>query len=119
LLWAAGETDLDAPVQKYCRAFPAKDTPITIRELLGHLARNCAITSRIHRTTLNRNTRHFLNPIQSGIDFFKHDSLVSKRGRRGISLFRRRGSPGWAAPMNASGEQYINYVRENVLARQE
>ena len=37
LLWQQGKLDLDAPVQKYCPAFPQKDTTITTRELLGHL----------------------------------------------------------------------------------
>ena len=37
LLWQEGKLDLDAPVQKYCPAFPQKDVPITTRELLGHL----------------------------------------------------------------------------------
>ncbi len=37
LLWQQGKLDLDAPIQKYCPAFPLKDAPITTRELLGHL----------------------------------------------------------------------------------
>src|SRR5215469_15288087 len=32
-LWERGALDLDAPVQKYCPAFPQKDWPITTREL--------------------------------------------------------------------------------------
>src|ERR1700693_1386960 len=36
-LWERGQLDLDAPVQKYCPAFPQKDAPITTRQLLGHL----------------------------------------------------------------------------------
>ena len=32
-----GQLDLDAPVQKYCPAFPQKPWPITTRQLLGHL----------------------------------------------------------------------------------
>ena len=36
-LWERGKLDLDAPVQKYCLAFPQKEWPITSRELLGHL----------------------------------------------------------------------------------
>jgi CubicO group peptidase (beta-lactamase class C family) len=33
-----GKLDLDAPIQKYCRAFPEKNYPVTARQLLGHLA---------------------------------------------------------------------------------
>src|SRR5256885_4834214 len=36
-LWERGKLDLDAPVQKYCPAFPQREWPITARELLAHL----------------------------------------------------------------------------------
>src|ERR1700729_3195208 len=36
-LWERGKLDLDAPVQKYCPAFPRKDAPITTRQVMGHL----------------------------------------------------------------------------------
>src|SRR5712691_9034833 len=36
-LWERGKLDLDAPVQKYCPAFPQNEWPISSRELLGHL----------------------------------------------------------------------------------
>jgi CubicO group peptidase (beta-lactamase class C family) len=36
-LYERGNLDLDAPVQKYCPAFPRKDSPITSRQLLAHL----------------------------------------------------------------------------------
>ena len=38
LLYEQGLLDLDAPVQKYVRAFPAKEGRITTRLLAGHLA---------------------------------------------------------------------------------
>src|SRR6202050_4821906 len=37
-LWERGQLDLDAPVKKYCPAFPKRDSTITTREALGHLA---------------------------------------------------------------------------------
>jgi CubicO group peptidase (beta-lactamase class C family) len=36
-LYERGKLDLDAPVQKYCPAFPQKDSLITSRQLLAHL----------------------------------------------------------------------------------
>src|ERR1700724_4075171 len=36
-LWERGKLDLDAPVQKYCPSFPQKPSPISIRQVLGHL----------------------------------------------------------------------------------
>ena len=37
-LWEAGRLDLDAPVQKYAPTFPAREQPITTRQLAGHLS---------------------------------------------------------------------------------
>lgn len=37
LLAERGQLDLDAPVQRYCPAFPGKPWPVTTRELLSHL----------------------------------------------------------------------------------
>ena len=80
LLWQQGKLDLDAPLQKYCSAFPRTDTPITIRELLGHLGGIRYYKSDSQDDPEVGNTKHFLNPIQGGIDFFKNDPLVAKPG---------------------------------------
>ena len=37
-LHTKGMLDLDAPIQKYCPEFPAKESPITTRQLLSHTA---------------------------------------------------------------------------------
>ena len=34
-LWERNKIDLEAPVQKYCPAFPDKQKPITTREVMG------------------------------------------------------------------------------------
>ena len=34
-LWEHSKLDLDAPVQKYCPAFPQKPWPVTTREVFG------------------------------------------------------------------------------------
>jgi CubicO group peptidase (beta-lactamase class C family) len=80
LLWQQGKIDLDAPVQKYCPAFPQKDTPITTRELLGHLGGIRHYKTDGQDDPEGGNTKHFLNPIQAGLDFFKSDPLVAKPG---------------------------------------
>ncbi|MGH9644708.1 MAG: serine hydrolase domain-containing protein, partial [Terriglobales bacterium] len=80
LLWQQGKLDLDAPVQKYCPAFPQKDAPITTRELLGHLAGIRHYKSDSQDDPEVGNTKHFANSIQAGLDFFKNDPLVSKPG---------------------------------------
>jgi len=114
LLWQQGKLDLDAPLQKYCPAFPEKDTPITTRELLGHLGGIRHYKSDSQDDPELGNTRHFPNPIQGGIDFFKNDPLVAKPGAefhystQGYTLVG-------CAIEGASGENYTDYVRENVL----
>jgi serine beta-lactamase-like protein LACTB, mitochondrial len=117
LLWQQGKLDLDAPVQKYCPSFPQKDekdTPITTRELLGHLGGIRYYKSASQDDPEVGNTKHFLNPIQGGLDFFKDDPLIAKPGTefhystQGFTLVG-------CAIQGASGENYVDYVRENVL----
>jgi serine beta-lactamase-like protein LACTB, mitochondrial len=114
LLWQQGKLDLDAPIQKYCPYFPKKDVPITARELLGHLAGIRHYKSNSQDDPETGNTKHFLNPIEDGIDFFKNDSLVSLPGTefhystQGFTLVG-------CAIEGASGEKYADYVRQNVL----
>jgi serine beta-lactamase-like protein LACTB, mitochondrial len=118
LLWQEGKLDLDGPVQKYCSSFPQKnekDGLITTRELLGHLGGIRHYKSGSQDDPEVGNTRHFLNPIQGGIDFFKSDPLVAKPGTefhystQGFTLVG-------CAIEGASGENYVDYVRKNVLA---
>lgn len=114
LLWQQGNLDLDAPVQKYCPAFPQKDTPITTRELLGHLGGIRHYKTDGQDDPEGGNTKHFANPIQAGLDFFKNDPLVAKPGTefhystQGFTLVG-------CAMEGASGENYVDYVRKNVL----
>jgi serine beta-lactamase-like protein LACTB len=113
LLWQQGKLDLDAPLQRYCPSFPPKDTPITTRELLGHLGGIRHYKDGPDNLETG-NTKHFLNPTQAGIDFFKNDPLVAKPGTeyhystQGYTLVG-------CAIEGASGEQYVDYVRQNVL----
>jgi serine beta-lactamase-like protein LACTB, mitochondrial len=114
LLWQQGKLDLDAAVQKYCLAFPQRDTPITTRELLGHLGGIRHYKTDGQDDPEGGNTKHFLNPIQAGLDFFKNDALVAKPGTefhystQGFTLVG-------CAIEGASGENYVDYVRKNVL----
>ena len=114
LLWQEGRLDLDAPVQNYCPAFPKKDNPITTRQLLGHLGGIRHYKSDSQDDPEIGNTRHFPNPIQGGIDFFKNDPLVARPGSefhystQGFTLVG-------CAIEGASGVNYVQYVRQNVL----
>jgi serine beta-lactamase-like protein LACTB, mitochondrial len=114
LLWQQEKLDLDAPVQKYCPEFAQKDSPITTRELLGHLGGIRHYKEGSPDDLESNNTKHFQNPIQAGIDFFKSDPLIAKPGAefhystQGYTLVG-------CAMEGASEENYVDYVRENVL----
>lgn len=116
-LWERGKLDLDAPVQTYCPGFPQKDALITTRELLGHLG-----GIRHYHENVNPvddpelgNTRHFDDPIPAGIRFFAGDPLIDKPGAHfhysthGYTLVG-------CAIEGASGEKYVQYMRDAVFA---
>ena len=111
-LWERGKLDLDAPVQKYCPAFPQKPWPITTRELLGH--RGGIRHYRSDNDDEVNNTRHFNDPIAGGLQFFANDPRVAEPGTKfnystqGFTLVG-------CAIEGASGEKYVEFVKENVF----
>jgi serine beta-lactamase-like protein LACTB, mitochondrial len=113
-LWQQEKLDLDAPLQKYCPVFPQKESPITTRELLGQLGGIRHYKEGSPDDLESNNTKHFQNPIQAGIDFFKNDPLIAKPGTefhystQGYTLVG-------CAIEGASEENYVDYVRDNVL----
>src|SRR5262249_8214380 len=114
ILWQEHKLDLDAPVQKYCPAFPKKDGVITTREVLGHLAgiRHYKVSSQ--DDVEYGNTHHFDDTIQSGLKFFADEPLLSKPGSefhystQGFTL-------AGCVIEGASGEKYVDFVRKHVL----
>ena len=112
-LWESGKIDLDAPVQKYCPAFPQKEWPITTRELLGHLGGIRHYKSESLDDPEVGNTKHF-ESMADGIKFFANDPLVAKPGTefhystQGYTLVG-------CAIEGASGEKFVDYIRENIF----
>lgn len=110
-----GKLDLDAPVQKYCPAFPPKSGVITTRLVMGHLAGIRHYKSGSQDDRELGNTRHFDNPIQAGLDFFKDDPLLSEPGKQ--FHYSTQGYTVVACVMQgASGEKYPEYMKQNVMA---
>jgi serine beta-lactamase-like protein LACTB, mitochondrial len=112
-LWERGKIDLDAPVQKYCPAFPQKQKPITTREVMGHLG---GIRHYIDGPSdlETNNTKHFDNPIQAGLDFFKNDALVADPGTH--FHYSTQGYTLVGCVMEgASGDKYVDFMRQNVF----
>lgn len=85
-LWEHSNLDLDAPVQKYCPAFPQKPWPVTTRELLGHLGgiRYYHVPELPYTKSQADpeigNTHHFEDGIVGGMKVFAHDALLAKPG---------------------------------------
>jgi len=108
-----GKLDLDAPVQKYCPAFPPKPWPMTTRQVMGHLAGIRHYKGGPDDLEIG-NTKHFDNPIQAGLDFFKNEPLLSEPGKtfhystQGYTLVG-------CVIEGASGGKYADFVRQNVL----
>lgn len=113
-----GKIDLDAPVHKYCPAYPEKqalkDAPdkkfsITVRQLL------------IHQSGVRHNkapeevvgTKHY-NSIAEAVGAFAADPLVVEPGTK-----YSYSTPGYTllgcAIEGASGVTYIDYLRENIF----
>ena len=71
-----GKFDLDAPIQKYCPAFPRKQWTITTRELLGHLS-----GIRHYNEREMDNTRHY-EKLSDGFAIFANDPLLFDPGTK-------------------------------------
>jgi CubicO group peptidase (beta-lactamase class C family) len=111
MLAEKGALDLDAPIQKYCPAYPAKRWPTTARLLLAHLA---GVRHHSMREAMRPNTRHF-ESVTASLDKFKNDDLVAEPGTQ-----YRYSSPGYTilgcAIEGAAGASYANFVRDHVFA---
>jgi serine beta-lactamase-like protein LACTB, mitochondrial len=113
-LWERGQLDLNAPVQKYCPAFPQKPWPITTREVMGHLGGIRHYKGGPDDLEIF-NTKHFDNPIPAGLDFFKNDPLVSEPGKE--FHYSTQGYTLVGCVMEgASGATYVDFMMQNVLA---
>jgi serine beta-lactamase-like protein LACTB, mitochondrial len=112
-LWERGKLDLDAPVQKYCPAFPQKEWPITSRELLGHLGGIRHYNSDGKGDIPEDSARHF-SSMEESLQIFAGDPLVAKPGTKfnystyGYTLLG-------CVLEGAASQKYLDYVRENVF----
>lgn len=113
-LWERGQLDLDAPIQKYCPAFPQKPWPITTRQVMGHLGGIRHYKTGSQDNPEIGNTKHFDNPIQAGIDFVKNDALVAEPGKQ--FHYSTQGYTVVGCVMEgASGAKYVDFMLRNVI----
>lgn len=112
-LWERGKLDLDASVQKYCPAFPQKPWLMTTRQVMEHLA-GIRHYKRGPDDQEIGNTKHFDQPIQAGLNFYKDEPLLSEPGKtfhystQGYTLVG-------CVIEGASGSSYIEYMTKNVF----
>jgi serine beta-lactamase-like protein LACTB len=112
-LWERGKLDLDAPVQKYCPAFPQKEWPITARELLGHLGGIRHYNTDGKGDIPEDSARHFAT-MEESLQIFANDPLVAKPGTKfnystyGYTLLG-------CVLEGAASLKYADYARDNVF----
>jgi serine beta-lactamase-like protein LACTB len=112
-LWERGKLDLDAPVQKYCPAFPQKEWPITPRELLGHLGGIRHYNPDGKGDIPEDSARHF-SSMEESLQIFAADPLAAKPGTKfnystyGYTLLG-------CVLEGAASQKYVDYVRENIF----
>jgi CubicO group peptidase (beta-lactamase class C family) len=111
-MWLAehGKLDLDAPVQKYCPAFPKKPWPITTREVLAHTAGIRHYKSDSADDPDITSTKHF-GSMEAALKLFENDDLVSEPGKQfhystfGYTLLG-------CVMEGASGQRYVDFMRQ-------
>ncbi len=107
-----GKLDLDAPVQKYCAAFPEKQWAITARQLLAHLA---GVRDYNNQKFLEEyfSTQHYNNLTES-LEIFKNDPLTQEPGTKYAYSTYGYNVLGCAIE-GASATSYEDYIRDNIL----
>jgi CubicO group peptidase (beta-lactamase class C family) len=104
-----GKIELDAPVQKYCPAFPEKQWPVTTRQLLGHLG-----GVRHYKDLAEVNSTRRYASINDALEIFKSEPLLHEPGTKysyttyGYNLLG-------CVVEGASGMKFTDYLRENVF----
>src|SRR5215471_7109412 len=112
-LWERGKLDLDAPVQKYCPEFPQKESPITTRELLGHLGGIRHYSPDGKGDVPEDSARHF-SSMKESLQLFAGDPLVAKPGTKfnystyGYTVIG-------CVLEGAAGEKFVDFARKNVF----
>jgi serine beta-lactamase-like protein LACTB len=104
-----GKLDLDAPVQKYCPAFPKKQWTITTRELLGHLS-----GIRHYNEGEMDNTHHYAK-LSDGFAIFANDRLLFEPGT-GFHYTTYGFSVIGCALEGATGKSYPEVMQQEVFA---
>jgi serine beta-lactamase-like protein LACTB, mitochondrial len=104
----SGKLDLDAPIRKYCPAFPQKEWTITTRELLTHTS-----GIRHYKGDEVDSTKHY-KTMSDGFAIFGADPLLFQPGTK-FSYSTYGYTVVGCVIEGASGEKFYSYLREHVL----
>ena len=110
MLSERGLLDLDAPIQKYCPAYPQKRWTITARLLLAHLA---GVRHHTMWESLRANTRHY-ESVTAALEYFKNDDLVVEPGTQYLYSSLGYTILGCAIE-GASGTSYSSFITEHIF----
>lgn len=108
-LFERGKLELDAPVQKYCPAFPVKQWPVTTRQVLGHLA-----GIRHYKSDDEFNSTRIYASVVEGLGMFKDDPLLFEPGTK-YNYTTHGYSVLGCVVEGASGQRFADFVSENVF----
>ena len=109
LLAERGRIDLDAPIQRYCPAFPEKPWPVTARQLLGHQAG----VRHYQKSGESAGKQHFF-AIEDALALFKNDALLHQPGTKYFYSTYGYSVLGCAIE-GASGQTYETFMRDQVF----
>lgn len=104
-----GRVDLDAPVQKYCPAFPEKQWPVTTRQVLGHLS-----GIRHYKSDDEFNSTRFYAGVSDGLAMFRDDPLLHEPGAKYTYTTHGYSVLGCVVE-GAAGQKFADFVSENVF----
>jgi len=104
-----GTLDLDAPIQRYCSAFPAKPWPLTSRHLLAHQS-----GIRHYRSEAEFNSTRPYASIVDALDIFKDDSLLFEPSTR-FSYTTYGYNVLGCVVEGASNMHFADYLRDNIF----
>jgi CubicO group peptidase (beta-lactamase class C family) len=107
-LWQEGKLDLDAPIQRYCRAFPEKPWPVTARQLLAHRS---GIRDKTPQE--DSNYTHYAT-IEASVAIFGGDSLLFQPGTAFRYSSYNYDVLGCAIE-GASGMSYLDYMNRTIF----
>lgn len=103
--------DLDAPVQKYCPAFPTKQWPITVRDVLTHQSG----IRHYKNDDESINTRHYTSISEALTQDFAKDPLLFEPGTK-FSYTSYGYIVLGCVIEGASGMSYTTYMQQNIFA---